>query len=160
MCAPITVFEESDLTRGMSMGLLAAQGDGTLHGGHIGRTIGLVLASMVVLIGCVRPGVSVIATPLGSERTYPATPDSTTIPLYTTTKLECAYDEIAALTAEGSVALSDAKVLDGLRAKARAVGAHAIIGYSQSTRQSTELEGEIRVRNGTAIRFRSADCMT
>jgi hypothetical protein len=141
------------------MGLVAGQGDAALHGGRIGRTIGVALACVVVLVGCVRPGVNVIATPLGSERTYPATPDSTTIPLYTTTKLECAYDEIAALTAEGSVALSDAKVLEGLRAKARAVGAHAIIGYSQSIRQSTELEGEIRVRNGTAVRFRSTDCM-
>jgi hypothetical protein len=118
------------------------------------------MASITTLIACTRPGVTVTVTPLGSERTYPATTDSTAIPLYTISRPECTYDEIAALTAEGQVeSSSDAEVLSALRTKARAIGAHAIVGYTQGVRQGTELEGQIRVRNGTAVRFRSPDCM-
>jgi hypothetical protein len=122
--------------------------------------IGIAAASLTAVIACTRPRVTVTVTPVGSERTYPATPDNAAIPLYTLTKLECPYDEIAALTAEALLdVFSDAKVLSALRAKAREIGAHAIVGYTQSTRRGTDLEGEIRVRNGTAIRFRSGECM-
>ena len=108
----------------------------------------------------------VTLTPLGTERVYPPTPDSVAIPLYASTKPECPFEEIAALTVEGAGALSsDVDVLDALRAKARAVGAQAIIGYSQANRSSTDhdpsmLPGKVRVRNGTAIRFRSSTCTT
>ena len=131
-----------------------------MNGYRYRASIAVVMAFMTTLVACIRPKVVVTATPVGDERTYAATPDSLTIPLYTTTKLECAYDEIAALTAEGYAGLrSNAEVIAALRTKARAIGAHAIIAYSQSTRHGSELESEILVRNGTAIRFRSADCM-
>jgi hypothetical protein len=106
----------------------------------------------------------VTLTPLGAERVYPPTPDSVAIPLYASTTPACPYEEIAALTVEGAGALSsDADVLEALRAKARAVGAQAIIGYAQANRASTGQEpllppGKVRVRNGTAIRFRSPTC--
>lgn len=114
---------------------------------------------LAVALGCA-PNVTL--TPLGSEQGYPPTPDSVSIPLYATTKPECPYDEIAAITTEGRVYHSDEKeVLQALIAKARAVGAHAIVGYTQSTRAASAGSdtGDIHVRNGTAIRFRNPDCM-
>ena len=72
-------------------------------------------------------------------------------------------DEIAAITAEGTTVRSvDAEVLAALKAKARAVGGHAIIGYTQGSRAASTASGEtsdVHVRSGTAIRFRSEDCM-
>ena len=120
---------------------------------------GIAAASLAVVISCAP---QVTLTPLGAERTYPPTPDSAAISLYATTKPECPYDEIAAITAEGQVYRSvEAEVLSALKAKARAVGAHAIIGYTQSSRQSSIGSGshDLHVRSGTAVRFRSADCM-
>jgi len=120
------------------------------------------LAVLVAVVAACAPRVTL--TPLGAERVYPPTPDSVAIPLYASTKPACPYDEIAALTVEGAGALSsDADVLDALRAKARAVGAQAIIGYSQGNRSSADHDptmppGKVRVRNGTAIRFRSSTC--
>jgi hypothetical protein len=131
-----------------------------MKGDHTLVSVRIAVAAVATLLACtsLRPTV-VMVTPVGSERTYPATPDSAAIPLYTITTLGCPYDEIAALTAEGRVdSSSEAEILSLLKAKARAIGAHAIIGYTQSTRHGTELEGDIRVRNGTAIRFRSAEC--
>jgi hypothetical protein len=123
-------------------------------------SFGIAVVSLAVVIGCAP---QVTLTPVGAERVYPATPDSVAIPLYATTKPECPYDEIAAITAEGRVYRSvDAEVLAALKAKARAVGAHAIIGYAQNSRATGTASGEstdIHVRSGTAIRFRSADCM-
>lgn len=120
--------------------------------------------SLVLAIGCMpaptRPVVMV--TPLGTERTYPPTPDGVAIPLYAAAKPECPFDEIAALTAEGlRIRSVEAEVLAALRAKARSIGAHAIIEYSQGMRHSSNAmeSDDIHVRSGTAIRFRSADCM-
>jgi hypothetical protein len=130
-----------------------------MKGDHILVSVRIAVAAVATLIACTSLRPTVTVTPVGSERTYPATPDSAAIPLYTITTLGCPYDEIAALTAEGRVgSSSEAEILSLLKAKARAIGAHAIIGYTQSTRHGTELEGDIRVRNGTAIRFRSAEC--
>jgi hypothetical protein len=106
------------------------------------------VAANAVLLSCA-PTVTV--TPLGSERTYPPTPDTASIPLYSTVKPACPYDEIAAITAEGIK--PDNVVLAALRAKARALGGQAITGYTQQQR-----EDGTSVRSGTAIRFRSADC--
>jgi len=120
---------------------------------------GIGAVSLAVLLACA-PKVSL--TPLGTGAVYPATPDSVAIPLYATTKPECPYDEIAAITAEGTTVRSvDAEVLSALKAKARAVGGHAIVGYTQSSRlaSSGSVSTDIHVRSGTAIRFRSADCM-
>ena len=120
---------------------------------------GIGAVSFAVLLACA-PKVSL--TPLGAGAVYPATPDSIAIPLYATTKPECPYDEIAAITAEGTTVRSvDAEVLSALKAKARAVGGHAIVGYTQSSRlaSSGSVSTDIHVRSGTAIRFRSADCM-
>ena len=123
-------------------------------------SFGIAVVSFAVVVGCAP---QVTLTPLGAEPAYPATPDSVAIPLYATTKPECPYDEIAAITVEGSVNRSvEAEVLSALKAKARAIGAHAIIGYMQSSRQSSTGLGkgrDIHVRSGTAIRFRSSDCM-
>ncbi|HEU5186314.1 MAG TPA: hypothetical protein VFU01_17195 [Gemmatimonadaceae bacterium] len=128
------------------------------HRGGVVSGIGAV--SFAVLLACGPPQVTL--TPLGAGVVYPATPDSVAIPLYATTKPECPYDEIAAITAEGHIAHSvESEVLAALRAKARAVGGHAIVGYTQSSRVATSgsLSTDIHVRSGTAIRFRSADCM-
>ena len=97
------------------------------------------------------PQATIAITPLGAERTYPPTPDSATIPLYAVAKPECPYDEIALITAQG-VDSGDA-ILAILRSKARAVGAQAILGYMQSERGATSM------RSGSAIHFRSTDCM-
>jgi hypothetical protein len=93
---------------------------------------------------------SVTVTPLGAERTYPATSDTARIPLYSVARPECPYDEIALIRAEGASKPSAAVILGALRSKARALGAHAIIGYTQRTYEWA---------TGTAIRFRSPDCM-
>ncbi|MDQ4080195.1 MAG: hypothetical protein M3125_05495 [Gemmatimonadota bacterium] len=117
------------------------------------------VTALAVALGCA-PNVTL--TPLGTEQAYPPTPESVSIPLYATTKPECPYDEIAAITAEGRVYHSDEKeVLEALIAKARAVGAHAIVGYTQGTRAASagSETGDVHVRNGTAIRFRNPDCM-
>jgi hypothetical protein len=118
----------------------------------------IALASLAVAVACA-PRVTV--TPLGAERTYPATPDSVAISLYATTTPECPYDEVAAVTAEGrGLMSSEPEVLAALKAKARAVGGHAIIGYTQSKRATGagSESYDIPVRSGTAIRFRSTDC--
>jgi hypothetical protein len=109
--------------------------------------------SFALLAACT-PTVTI--TPVGPERTYPATPDSVAIPLYTITKPECAYEELAAITAEGG--LSEDALVPALRAKARAIGGQAIIGYTQSHRSTGDSSSDISVRSGTAIRFRSDDC--
>ena len=106
----------------------------------------------------------VTLTLLGAERTYPPTPDSVALPLYATVRPECPYEEIATITAEGTTSRSvETEVLAALRERARSVGAHAIIGYTQTNRQASRVGGsessDIHVRGGTAIRFRSADCM-
>ena len=130
----------------------------TSRRGHV--IAGVAGVSLAVAIACA-PNVTL--TPLGTERTYPATPDSVAIPLYATTKPECPYDEIGAITVEGRVYRSvEAEVLEALKAKARAIGGQAIVGYTQSTRATGTAAGEstdIHVRSGTAIRFRSPDCM-
>ena len=107
-------------------------------------------------LGCA-PTVTI--TPLAGDHTYPPTPDSVDIPLYSAAKPECPYDEIAAITAEGNN--SNDAVLAALRRKARSVGAQAIVAYRQSARSSTSgsVTTDIPVRSGTAIRFRAADCM-
>lgn len=121
---------------------------------------GIAVVSLAVIVGCAP---QVTLTPLGAEKAYPPTPDSVAIALYATTKPECPYDEIAAITAEGTPARSEeAEVLSALKTKARAIGAHAIVGYTQSNRAASTAGGESRdvhVRSGTAIRFRSDDCM-
>lgn len=109
---------------------------------------------LAVLAGCA-PQVTITA--LGAERTYSPTPDSVAIPLYTITKPECPYDELVALTAEGGA--SEAALLPAIRTKARAIGGQAIIAYTQSHRASGGESADVSVRTGTAIRFRSADCM-
>jgi hypothetical protein len=122
-------------------------------------SLGIAVAAFAIAIACAP---SVTLTPLGTQQVYQATPDSVAIPLYATTKPECPYDEIAAITAEGTINRSvEAEVLSALIAKARAVGAHAIIGYTQSSRAASGLSStsDVHVRSGTAIRFRSADCM-
>jgi hypothetical protein len=119
---------------------------------------GIALASLAVAVACA-PRVTV--TPLGAERTYPPTPDSVAISLYATTTPECPYDEVAAVTAEGQGLLSsESEVLAALKAKARAIGGHAIVGYTQSTRATGggSQTYDVPVRSGTAIRFRSAEC--
>ena len=115
-------------------------------------SLGRTLMALAFASACA-PQVTV--TPLGDQRTYSPTPDSVAIPLYATTKPDCPYDEIAAITAEGA---DESAVLSALIARARAVGAHAIFGYTQSTRMmSKNTDGY--VRGGTAIRYRSTDCM-
>jgi hypothetical protein len=122
-------------------------------------SFGIAVVSLAVILSCAP---QVTLTPLGTEQAYPPTPDSVAISLYATTKPECPYDEIAAITAEGQTFRSvEAEVLSALKAKARAIGAHAIIGYTQSNRAASTASGESRdvhVRSGTAIRFRLADC--
>ena len=112
-----------------------------------------ILPVLALAVAACAPTVTV--TPLGVGHTYPATPDNVMIPLYSVAKPECPYDEIAAITAEGNRP-KDVE-LAALRDKARALGAQAIVGYSQSMRTSGK--AELNVRSGTAIRFRSADCM-
>jgi hypothetical protein len=119
----------------------------------------IALVSLAAAMAC-PPNVTV--TPLGDQRTYPPTPDSVAIPLFATTKPECPYDEIAAITAEGQTVRSvEGEVLSALIAKARAVGAHAIVGYTQSTRAASGVSEttDVHVRSGTAIRYRSTECM-
>jgi hypothetical protein len=116
------------------------------------------VTSLAVALGCGPPQVTF--TPLGTGRTFPPTPDSVAIPLFATAKPECPYDEIAAITIEGHGHHSEAEVLEALIAKARTVGAHAIAGFTQSTRADAgSVTTDVHVRSGTAIRFRSADCM-
>ena len=111
----------------------------------------------VLVAGTLGCAPTVTVTPLGAGRTYPATPDTVTIPLYSVQKPECPYDEIAAITAEGN--RTGDVVLAALRDKARTIGGQAIVGYSQSTRVGGDGKSELTVRSGTAIRFRSAECM-
>ncbi|HKW46591.1 MAG TPA: hypothetical protein VJN70_04070 [Gemmatimonadaceae bacterium] len=113
------------------------------------KSLIVVAMSLAAATGCAPPP-ELIITPLGAERTYPATPDNVKIPLYATRQPECPYDEIAAITAEGLQ--SDEEMLATLKSKARTLGADAIVGYAQGIRAS------VRVRSGTAIRFRSTDC--
>ena len=108
--------------------------------------IGMLICGGVSACSLVAPVVTI--TPLGAERTYPATPDSVSIPLYTVSKPECPYDEIAVITTT-SPGARDAKLVAVLRQKARALGADAIIGYTQKIEDTV---------NGTAIHFRSAEC--
>lgn len=118
------------------------------------RTRSLIsLLALATLIACAP---TITTTPVGPERTYPPTPDSVAIPLYTVSKPECPYEELAAITAEGG--LSEAALVPALRAKARAIGGQAIIGYTQSHRSTGDSSTDISVRSGTAIRFRSDDC--
>lgn len=116
--------------------------------------VGSALVAFVYLTGCAP---QVTLTPLGDGGTYPATPESAPIPLYATTAPECPYDEIAAITAEGT---GEAKVLSALVSTARGIGAHAILGYKQGNRAASAGSSttDVHVRGGTAIRFRSVDC--
>ena len=93
---------------------------------------------------------TVTTTLLGAERTYPSTPDTITIPLYTVTKPQCPFDEIALVAVERGAAPSATANIAALRNKARTLGGQAIIGYEQHTGETAR---------GTAIRFRSTDCM-
>ena len=120
---------------------------------HARTRIGVL--TLATTIACM-PSPDITVTPLGAERSYPATPDSVAIPLYTVTKPECPYEELAALTAEGG--RSDEALLAALRQRARAVGGQAIIGYTQGVRASNIGSHDVSVRTGTAIRFRSSDC--
>lgn len=117
----------------------------------------IAFAFVIAISACHSPP-SVTTTPLGAEKSYPATPDSVPIVLYTVTKPECPYEEIAALTAEGDEG-SETAIVAALRQKARQLGGHAIIGYTQAKRSSSKQVLDISVRSGTAVRFRSADCM-
>lgn len=119
----------------------------------------IAVALFAAALGCGPPNVTL--TPLGAERTFPPTADSIAIPLFATTKPECPYDEIAAIMTEGQPHNSEAEVLQALIAKARAVGAHAIVGFTQGIRAASggSETSDIHVRSGTAIHFRSPDCM-
>lgn len=124
------------------------------------RAIAAALVTVIaVALGCAP---KVTLTPLGTAQAYPPTPDSVAIPLYASTKPECPYDEIASITTEGRVYHSDEEeVLEALIARARAVGAHAIVGYTQGSRAASagSETGDVHVRNGTAIRFRDSHCV-
>ena len=114
----------------------------------------------LLLAACFPPTVTV--TPLGSGQTYPATPDSVEIALFTTGP-ECAYSEIASLTAEGQANwVSDQAITDTLKARARSIGAEAVINFTQGNRNVTpgggKLPGDYRTRGGTAIRFKDPTC--
>jgi hypothetical protein len=92
----------------------------------------------------------VTITPLGAERTYTAVADSAKIPLYSAAKPECPYDEIALVRVEGGSNPSADLLVATLRSKARVLGGQAIVGYTQRSYEWA---------SGTAIRFRSRDCM-
>src|ERR1051325_6078435 len=107
----------------------------------------IVLAAVVAVVatGCyaTRYNIRETVTPLGSERTYPATPDSAQIPLYATSKPECAYDEVAAITVEAT----DGQVaLETLRKRVRSLGGQAVVGYTQASHPDYTV-----VRAGTAV---------
>ena len=139
---------------------------------RVAPSVGVAARAVVAVVAVVAVAVvagtacapRVTLTPLGAGRVYPPTPDSVAIPLYAWTTPACPFEELAALTVEGAGLLtSDAGVLEALRAKARAVGAQAIVGYSQASRSASDHDpsmppGKVRVRNGTAIRFRSSTC--
>jgi len=108
------------------------------------------LEGVIIIIPLIACAPVVTVTPLGAERTYSPTPDSVKVPLYSVAKPECPYDEIAAISAQGS---TTSKVLPALRSKARALGGEAIIGYTRSRHESGD-----DVESGTAIHFRSRDC--
>ena len=112
-------------------------------------------------ISCYTPP-SVTITPLGTGQTHAPTPDSVRIALLVSPP-ECRYDAVASITAEGlAFMISDEALTDTLRARARSVGGHAIMNFSQGTRNvapgSGPTEGEYRIRAGTAIRFKDSGC--
>ena len=116
---------------------------------------------LLATISCHTPP-SVTITPLGAGQTYEPTPDSVPIALLVSPP-ECRHDAVAAITAEAlSFMISDAALTDTLRARARSVGGHAIMNFTQGTRNvapgSGPTEGEYRIRAGTAIRFRDPSC--
>ena len=116
---------------------------------------------LLATIACYPPP-SVTITPLGTGQTYAATPDSVPIALLVSPP-ECRYEAVASITAEGlTFLISDADITDTLRARARSVGGHAIMNFSQGTRNvapgTGTAEGDYRVRAGTAIRFRDPSC--
>lgn len=112
-------------------------------------SIVVVAMTLGTTIGCAH-SIDTTITPLGAERTFPVTSNGIPIPLYATAKPECPFDEIAVITVEGPY--SDEEMLDSLRSRARSLGAHAIVGYTQG------IHGGWRVRTGTAIHFSSDDC--
>jgi hypothetical protein len=151
MSGAIESHEESEIEAG-SQSREVINEEATVKERRSQNSLGLTLIALAFASACA-PQVTV--TPLGDQRTYPPTPDSVAIPLHAITKPECPYDEIAAITTEGA---DEGAVLSALIARARAVGAHAILGYTQSTRMiSQNTDGY--VRGGTAIRYRSPDCM-
>jgi hypothetical protein len=116
-------------------------------------------AALALLSACA-PQVTV--TPLGAERVYPATPDSVQISLYTVTKPECPFEEIAAITAERKY--TDRRTPTYSRRSGRKRARSALTRSSGTCRvpvaaTASGAGADIPVRSGTAIRFRSADCM-
>lgn len=120
------------------------------------------LASLLfAAVSCYTPP-AVTITPLGTGQSYEPTPDSVPIALLVSTP-ECRYDAVASITAEGLTSLiTDAAITDTLRARARSVGGHAIMNFSQGTRnvapETGPTAGDYRIRAGTAIRFKDPSC--
>ena len=117
---------------------------------------------LVAAVSCHFPP-SVTITPLGTGQTYAPTPDSVQIGLFTSAP-ECPHVAVASITAEGHVnTISDAELTDTLRARTRAVGGHAVLNFTQGTRNVSEtangqVAGDYRIRAGTAIRFKEPGC--
>ena len=133
------------------------------------RVLSLVaLAGLVATIsGCatsVRSAVFMSAPPVSPDHD---------VRIYQTQMPSCAYDEIGIVTWPGS----SRKLQEGvekLRARAREMGGHAIIGFSigeRTTGTTTTVSGDstsvvatssLNIQNsvsGTVIRFRNADCI-
>lgn len=114
---------------------------------------------LTILAGCSAVNApDITVTPLGAGRQYPAIADSVPIPLHAAASVACPYEELAALTVEGP---AETRVHAALIATARSLGAHAILGYTQSRREMTigTIAQDRHVRSGTAVRFTSTECM-
>lgn len=114
----------------------------------------------IAAIGCTP---SVTVTPIRSGPSLEPTPDSIPIQLFAEAKPTCQYEEIAVVTVEGQRNwVSDEKVTEELKARARKVGGHAVIGYTQTQRNVApgggRMAGDYRTRSGTAIRFTDPTC--
>jgi hypothetical protein len=110
--------------------------------------ISMLPVSLLLLTACAP---MVTSTPIGA--TYPAKPDDAQVLLFSVRTPECSYEEIALVTAYTHP--EPPATLEALKHKVRRLGADAVVGLTEFSRQDPEGRGGLR---GTAVRFVDPAC--
>ena len=136
-------------TRGTRLASVTPTRSVLQKGVPISFRLGVAFLLAVVLVGCGR-GVGVNVTRLSA--TYPSLPPETEVPVSSVAVPQCPFEEIRLVTVRGRK--KGEGLLEVMKAEARRLGGHALVGLEADPRTEVSSEG----LTATVIRFPDANC--